>query len=233
MRRAKTMLCVMALVWAGCASPPKKEMDAARAALEAAGAGKDCAPEKYAAAAELLAQAEQLVRQEKYDEAARKAEAAEALAQEAKALAIANKEECDRRSQVVAEATREVREVAPGASAGEAAASLTTVYFSYDSADISPPQRERLDQNARWMRQNPGAKVIVEGHTDERGSAEYNLALGERRARSARVYLEQLGVEAERMRVLSYGEEKPVAYGQDESDYRSNRRVEFVPTGGR
>ena len=228
------LLCAFMLCLSACASPPKAALSGADEALKNAALKKDCAPEKFAAAQKLRAEAQALVEQEKYDEAERKANAAKALALEAQADAEANWEECQRQRQVVTEATRPAGEgdgqqSDPGAQGP--AAVLTTLYFPYDSAEVLPEQRERLEQNAMWMRQNPEKSLVLEGHTDERGSSEYNVALGERRAVSVKTYMEQLGIEASRLQILSYGEEKPVAYGQDEADYRSNRRVEFIPQG--
>lgn len=106
---------------------------------------------------------------------------------------------------------------------------LETIYFDFDSWLLTPQAREILTRNAEWLRRNPGKTVILEGHTDERGSDAYNLALGEKRAMSARNYLVTLGIEASRLEVISFGEEKPAAEGHDESAWSRNRRVEFIP----
>ncbi|MFU8803361.1 MAG: peptidoglycan-associated lipoprotein Pal, partial [Bradymonadaceae bacterium] len=106
---------------------------------------------------------------------------------------------------------------------------LMTVYFPYDSTEISEDSQKALEENIRWLRANPDSTIVLEGHTDERGTPEYNLALGERRAHHIRRYLVQRGVNDQRLQILSYGEEKPVAFGQSESDFARNRRVEFIP----
>ncbi len=82
-----------------------------------------------------------------------------------------------------------------------------------------------LQANAKYLRSNPDARVVVEGHTDERGTPEYNIALGERRARSVARYLQNLGVDVNQISVVSYGEEKPVDPGHDESAWSKNRRA--------
>lgn len=105
---------------------------------------------------------------------------------------------------------------------------FSPVYFDYDSAVIKDAERSKLEAVADYLRKNPAAKLIVEGHCDERGSNEYNLALGERRALAVRAYLVGLGVQADRIQTKSYGEERPVAHGHDESAWRLNRRGEFV-----
>ncbi len=224
---AHAALAACALVFAtGCPQPPTKALDDAAAALLAASARKDCAQEKYAGASKLLDEARALNEAGKYDEAERKALAAKKLAEQAKTEADASWEECNRRDEAVAK----VKQADPDPPKNDAPpATLSVVYFAYDSSELTPEQRQLLDQNALWMRQNKDKKVLLEGHTDERGSIEYNLALGERRASSARQYLEQLGVDSSRLDILSYGEEKPAAFGQSPDDYRQNRRVEFIP----
>lgn len=108
---------------------------------------------------------------------------------------------------------------------------LEIVYFDFDSYVLAPSAREVLYRNFRWLSANPGARVQIEGHCDERGSGEYNLALGEKRATAAMRYLLNLGVPAARLSFISYGEEKPAATGHDESAWRNNRRAEFVVLG--
>jgi peptidoglycan-associated lipoprotein len=107
---------------------------------------------------------------------------------------------------------------------------LKPVYFDYDSSDITPEGRSVLDANAAVMKKYPSWTVTIEGHTDERGTAEYNLALGERRAVTARAYLVSLGVSADRLRIVSYGKEFPFDPGHDESAFSRNRRAHFVIT---
>jgi peptidoglycan-associated lipoprotein len=102
------------------------------------------------------------------------------------------------------------------------------IYFDYDSAEISPADQDTLIAHAGFLVANPGAKVTLEGNTDERGSREYNIALGERRAESVKHILELNGVPSGQITVVSYGEEKPAAEGHSEAAWRLNRRVEIV-----
>lgn len=106
--------------------------------------------------------------------------------------------------------------------------SLEDVFFEYDRFALRPEARRVLDANSTLMKANPDWVVILEGHCDERGTVEYNLALGEKRARSAKDYMAQQGVEATRMRTISYGEERPFDRGHSESSWAQNRRVHFV-----
>jgi peptidoglycan-associated lipoprotein len=101
------------------------------------------------------------------------------------------------------------------------------VYFEYDSAVLTTEAQVLLKTKARWMKDNTSARVLIEGHCDERGSTEYNLALGNRRAESARTFLVTLGVSPSRVSTVSYGEERPVDSGKTESAYAKNRRAHF------
>ncbi len=101
------------------------------------------------------------------------------------------------------------------------------VYFDLDSYDIRPEAKPLLSEAAKIMRQYPQITLRLEGHCDERGTAEYNLALGEKRANAVRDYLVGLGVERSRLATVSYGKEKPAAAGHDEEAWSKNRRVEF------
>jgi len=104
------------------------------------------------------------------------------------------------------------------------------VYFAFDDYSLSASAQSTLNNLANELKGNSVAVVQIEGHCDERGSIEYNLALGERRANSVKNYLTQMGVDGSRLTTISYGEEKPAADGHDESAWSKNRRAEFVVT---
>lgn len=104
----------------------------------------------------------------------------------------------------------------------------TTVLFDFDSAQLSDYAQRVLDRQAAFLKARPETRVIIGGHADERGTREYNLALGERRASSARDYLVAKGVNAARIRIISYGKERPKAVGSSEASWRQNRRAETV-----
>jgi len=108
---------------------------------------------------------------------------------------------------------------------------MRIVYFGYDSAELSAEARAALDANAAVLKKYPAWTVTIEGHCDERGTAEYNLALGERRAAAAQSYLVALGVPASRVKTVSYGKEFPFDPGHDEAAWAKNRRAHFVITG--
>jgi peptidoglycan-associated lipoprotein len=108
---------------------------------------------------------------------------------------------------------------------------LEDIHFDFDRYDIRPDAREILIKNAEWLKANPNIQVLIEGHCDERGTNEYNMALGERRANAAKSYLISLGISANRMRSISYGEEMPIDPGHNEIAWAKNRRAHFLITG--
>jgi peptidoglycan-associated lipoprotein len=137
---------------------------------------------------------------------------------------------------VVAEAPAQPEAVAPAA---EPAAEgprpgslaplpeLSVIYFDYDESKIRQDQLERIDANLKWLLANADVKVYIEGHCDERGTTEYNFALGNRRAEAVRDYYVQNGIPAERIATVSKGEEEPAVLGKDEAAWGKNRRAEF------
>lgn len=105
---------------------------------------------------------------------------------------------------------------------------LEDVFFDTDRYDLKPEARESLARNASWLQQYDSIQILIEGHCDERNTREYNLALGERRARAVQEYLVLLGIPAQRIQIISYGEERPFALGNSESAWQLNRRAHFV-----
>lgn len=114
------------------------------------------------------------------------------------------------------------------ASVSDEGGPLEDIHFDYDSANLTDTARVVLEKHALWLQSHREAKVSVEGHCDERGTVEYNLALGEQRARAARDYLESLGVAADRLRTVSYGKERPLDPGTGEQAWARNRRAHFA-----
>jgi peptidoglycan-associated lipoprotein len=109
---------------------------------------------------------------------------------------------------------------------------LTKIYFDFDKSDLTDQDRAALDAKVPILNANPGVRIRIEGNCDKRGSDEYNLALGQRRAAAAKRYLTEHGIDASRIDVISYGAERPVAAGDAEDAYAQNRRDEFVITAG-
>ncbi len=105
---------------------------------------------------------------------------------------------------------------------------LEDVFFDFDKAALRPEARTTLSQNAEMLQRHHEARILIEGHCDERGTREYNLALGDKRAKAAMDFLVRYGIEPARIETISYGEERPFAMGQNESAWALNRRVHFV-----
>lgn len=102
------------------------------------------------------------------------------------------------------------------------------VFFDFDKYDLAPTARTTLERQAAWLKQYPQKTVVIEGHCDERGTREYNLALGDRRANATKKYLINLGVQESRIKTISYGKERPAAVGANEAAYSQNRRAVTV-----
>jgi peptidoglycan-associated lipoprotein len=115
-----------------------------------------------------------------------------------------------------------------GTLGGEATGPLDDIFFGYDAYDLSAEARERLASNAEWLQANPSSRVEIEGHCDSRGTIEYNLALGARRATSVRDYLVSLGIASSRITTISYGKELPACHAETASCWQKNRRAHFV-----
>jgi peptidoglycan-associated lipoprotein len=107
---------------------------------------------------------------------------------------------------------------------------LKRVHFDFDRYTIRDDMKAVMQANANWLLKFPSVEVLVEGHCDERGTIEYNIALGEKRAEAARNYLVSLGLNAAKVKIISYGKSKPLVQGVDEASYFQNRRAEFVIT---
>jgi peptidoglycan-associated lipoprotein len=119
----------------------------------------------------------------------------------------------------------------PGLREFTATDTLKDIQFDFDKYDIRPGDAKILDEDAKWMKSNSNALVLIEGHCDERGTNEYNLALGERRAKSTMNYLVSQGVQANRITLISYGEERPQCAEKTEACWAKNRRAHFLVRG--
>jgi len=150
------------------------------------------------------------------------------------ALGLAFFSGCAEKKAVVSEGTTQEQAPAPAPApvAKEAApqeeVTLQDINFDFDKSNIRPDARVIMKANADMLLKNKNYNIIIEGHCDERGTAEYNMALGERRAQEAKKYLINLGVDASRMKTISYGEERPLDPGSNEDAWAKNRRAHFV-----
>jgi len=223
----------LALLLAACGARPTQTLTEAEGALADARIAEKCAPEEYQAALKALKKANELAEKGENDEAKSMAIAAKKLAINARNKAMLRKDECERENAPPVAAVNLdefIDKSGPGSMGEGSSDGLKTVYFNYNSSDLTPEARQTLSANADWLKLK-AVKVTIEGHCDKRGSTEYNLALGERRAMIVRNYLKSLGVNADRLAVISYGEEKPLDYGDGEQGLARNRRAEFVVRG--
>jgi peptidoglycan-associated lipoprotein len=130
-----------------------------------------------------------------------------------------------------AETTSTAPSIAPGSPEDFVVNVGDRVFFDFDQYNLKGAARETLEKQAAWLKRYPGVEITIEGHCDERGTREYNLALGERRANAARDYLIALGVSPDRLRTISYGKERPVALAHTESAWAQNRRAVTTLSG--
>jgi peptidoglycan-associated lipoprotein len=241
-----------ALTLAGCPKSPQDEITAAENALRVArdAGARDCAPAQFKSAEDMMALTYKLNDEEEYKKAKDSAVTTKELAEVAKvetdqgvaagkckpglgsgATAPTDGAALGGAKLSEAEVAAEVAQTKTGEGAlgeGSLVPGLKPVHFGYDEAVLSPDEMKIVSENAAWLSDRPTAKVQIEGHTDERGTNEYNLALGERRAKAVLEALVRLGVDAARLKTISYGEEMPVAQGHDDAAWKQNRRAEFV-----
>jgi peptidoglycan-associated lipoprotein len=229
MRAPVVSAALLALALAACGGRPTQVLAEAEGALADARLAEKCAPEEFAAAKKMLEKANKLADEGKNDEAEKAARAAKKLALQARNKAMLRKDECEKPQQQTAavDPNQFVDKDQSAAVDNSIPSELKTVYFEYDSFDLSTEARDLLSKNAAWMKAHPTDKVVVSGHCDKRGSTEYNLALGEKRAQVVRNYLQSLGIDPARMSIISYGEEQPIDYGDAEDALARNRRAEF------
>lgn len=218
----------LALALVGC---PKKtadlELEAARQAIDDARNRKadDCAKETYRAAEAAIAEAKDLAQNGDIEEAKKKAGEAKALAEQA---AAASKPGCnEKKADKDPEPDRAVGDATKSAMTMKLADTLDTIYFDYNDASIREDSKGVLDKVADVLSKDEALKIEIEGHCDVRGSTEYNLHLGERRARSVMKYLVAQGVEPKQVMIISYGEERPEDLGMTEEAHAKNRRAEI------
>lgn len=241
----RALLVALPLLAIGCSEPPLEEIAAAEAAMQDArdANAPTLASEAYAAAEEAMTETYRLNDAKEYDQARDKAIETRRLAERARDLALQAKRSkgevdetdegdggrLDLKNEAETRAEIESSEIGAGSmEEGARIADLEPVYFDFDDYAIRDDQMDKVHTAADWLKGHPSAEVVLEGHTDERGSADYNMVLGQRRAESVQDLLVSLGVEAERIEVQSFGEELPAATGHDESAWARNRRVEFV-----
>jgi peptidoglycan-associated lipoprotein len=222
MSKNKSLILFLFLVLTvafGCAKKPDQELSSAEEALRAAqeAGAQELAPEEYEAAEKLIERARELISQGKYDEARELLSQARAKAEEAK-----NKAEFAKQEKNLEELRQGIPQVT--------GLGIQDIFFDYDRSNITTDARPVLDNNTSILRNNANVNVVIEGYCDIRGTDEYNLALGQRRAESAKDYLVRLGISPSKIQAVSRGETTQWAEGTTEEAYQQNRRAHFIPT---
>lgn len=219
------ILALASISLLGCpGDPPTDALDAASAAINRAldGYAEDCAPEEYRAAVRLFEDAERANAAGDYEEARNLAEAAREQAERARLTAQANLDDCEAAAHLFDDGTEDDDNVFGRPDLSFANYELVPVYFGYDSDGLDNQSRDVLQLHAEFINQD-SFQVIIEGHCDQHGTDMYNLALGERRARTVAQYLVTMGVDPSRLAIISYGEFRP----SSDHDESLNRRAEF------
>ncbi len=233
------MFSVSMIALMGCTKPPLNDIADAKAALESAriAGAQTYAPQEYSSAEGYVNKAESDLGTRQYREAKIEALTGKQLADKARQMALDRSKGTPENTggQITAPSSladigiQENSIVGKGSmGTGVVIKQLKMIHFAFDDYSLSNEAQQILMENARWLGAHPSIKVQIEGHCDERGSEEYNLALGEKRAIAARDYLIQLGVKKDSMSVISYGKERPLNPAHNEQAWAENRRDEFV-----
>jgi len=234
-------LALLLVFAASCGGGAKRAIDVAQTAIDQAkeAGAPQYAAEEYKSAEDYLSKAKQQFDERDFRPAKTNAVAAKDQADLAKKRAL------DRKAAAVGgekEGIAEGRQPEdlttdynvsslseqPAAIEDQARAALKDVHFDFDSSEITEENRQILANDVEWLEQNSKVKVTIEGHCDERGSIDYNLALGERRAKAVRDYLVSLGIDHRRLSIISYGESMPLDPGHNEDAWAKNRRAHFA-----
>jgi len=212
-----------------CASVPKEERLRAEQALRDAEVVKHCDPETYAEALELFKAAQEAEEKKEYAKAKELYVAAEQKIKPIADYYRKNPDKClaNKKPEKEEDEDKTFSSYDPD-DPDNPEMRLPVVYFDFDRYDIRPDAVDKLKRVARWMKKFDVIAIRVEGHADERGSIDYNLSLGERRAAEVRRFLQREGIDEARIRIISYGEERPVALGHNEEAWAQNRRAEVL-----
>ena len=228
---ALALAIIFGLVVFSCGREAKKAIDDAQLALNQAkeAGAEQYAPSEYKSAEELLAKARKQFDERDYKEAKASALSAKDQALLAKKRAEERKKEAEKAEEEVSTAYNVPSLSEEGVPIEEQAkAALKDIHFGFDRYDLTEEAKKILEENARWLKEHPEVKIIIEGHCDERGSEEYNLVLGEKRAKAARDYLISLGIDPSRLSIISYGESMPLDPRHCEEAWAKNRRAHFA-----
>ncbi len=219
------VLSVLTTVFVGCQKPPTAERELAERAFRNAAVGKDCDRENYLAAEELLNRAREEYNNKNYKKARELFLAVKQKSDEIIEYYRTHPDECLPKEDVIEEEKDDFDEILDPAE--DPNLEYPTVHFEFDDYTIRYEDQSKVELVARWMKNFPERVIRIEGHCDERGSRDYNMSLGENRARAVKNRLIQLGIDSDRIRIVSYGKERPLDPRSNEDAWFLNRRAEF------
>lgn len=231
---------VCALALAACRTLPEKERADAETAYKKALVSKQCKTDKYMAAESLIIEARKNVNEKKYEEAKIAFTTAEKMFKEAEEEAkkdpncskkdeAANKEKDEDKPKIDEMNLKGTNVKNAGGLDAAGEEELASIFFPFDSSDITDEAAEILKKNAKWLEKRAEFVLLIEGHCDQKGSVDYNLALGARRAEAVKQYLITLGISPERLKTISFGKERPLDDRNTPDAWNKNRRAEFKP----
>ncbi len=229
-------LLAVTIAFSGCRmKSPEEARQMAEKAFKDALSGKDCDRENFLAAEELLNKAREEVNKKNYDKAEELFMAAKKKADQIGAFVKSHPDLCDPKAKKETGAQKTAAAPNDGfeeetLSAKDPNMKFPVIHFEYNEYAVRADDIPLLKIMAEWLVNFPEAAIRIEGHADERGSIDFNMSLGERRAQEVRDELGKLGIDLKRIRIISYGEERPLATGSTEEAWFQNRRAEFVKT---
>ncbi len=227
------IITLIALAVTGCRpKPPEEERMLAEKAFKDAALGKDCDRENYLAAEELLNQAREEVNKKNYDKAKELFNTVKQKSEAVLEYYRAHPDECmpkkeEKKGDASADAAKNGAVDEKDLSVTDPNWKFPVIHFDYNDYSIKSDDMPKVTQLSQWMQNFKEVSVMIEGHADERGSIDYNMSLGEKRAQEVLNELIRLGIDKNRLKIISYGEEKPAANGHDEAAWSENRRAEF------
>jgi peptidoglycan-associated lipoprotein len=220
------MISVLAgLIFSGCAKPPKAERELAEKAFRDASIGKDCDKENYLAAEELLNKAREEVNKKNYDKAKELFKSVKEKSDAILKYYQDNPDKCLPKKKEAKKTKDNIEEIEDPAKDPDL--EFPVIHFEFNEYTIRSEDLNKVDLVARWLNNFPEKVVRIEGHADERGSIDYNMSLGEKRADEVKNKLIQSGIDSKRIKIVSYGEERPLDPASNESAWFQNRRAEF------
>ena len=223
-------ILILAILFTGCAKPPDKERILAEKAFKNAMIGKDCDKEDYLAAEELLNQAREAINKKDYKSAKSLFLTAKKKSDAIVKYYRTHPDECSPKKVVKKEEPKQdntMQEEDVTGTTKDPEMELPVIHFEFNKYDITQEDIPLVEKVAQWLQNFPDTSLRIEGNADERGSEDYNMSLGEKRAREVRDKLVELGIDKDRLKIISYGEEKPLNPAHNEKAWDENRRVEF------